>query len=571
MPTLHWIGKEKVVKHHHEVPFKILQQEYIHTAPEGTPANSTGNRIIHGDNLEALKALLPEFEGRVKCIYIDPPYNTGNEGWVYNDNVNEPRIQKWLQQVVGKEGEDLTRHDKWLCMMYPRLKLLHKLLAADGSIWVSIDDIEVANLRLVLDEIFGSSNFVANVLWQKRTSPDARIQLGPAHDHILVYQKSSNPNFNKLQLSEEQTKNFKNPDNDPRGPWASTDFTAQGWRPNQMYPLTTRAGIEYTPPDGRCWSNIEPEFHRLVADDRMWFGKDGKSRPRVKNFLSEVDGISSWTWWTNTDAGHNQEAKKEINSIIGGGNSFDTPKPARLIQRILQIATDNDSIILDSFAGSGTTAHAVLKLNAQDGGNRRFILTEMMEYAETITAERVRRVMGGYGSPSPQPSPPGRGSSFVAGLGGGFEYYTIGEALFDEDGNLNEAVPVDEIRRYVAYSEGIDFVGANGVRPEYGVRPPVIRHTDDGDDADMGACHAPLQIPHHTSYLGASADAAYFFHYEPGHATTLDYEFLSTLTFPDNRKPTTSVIYADNCLLSQEQLRKHGIIFKKIPRDITRF
>jgi len=525
MPTLHWIGKEKVVKHHHDVPFKILRREYEHTAPEGSPANSVGNRIIHGDNLEALKALLPEFEGRVKCIYIDPPYNTGNEGWVYNDNVNEPRIQKWLQQVVGKEGEDLTRHDKWLCMMYPRLKLLHKLLSADGSIWISIDDIEVANLRLIMDEIFGPGNFVANVLWQKRTSPDARIQLGPAHDHILVYQRNNATKFNKLTFSEDQTKNFKNPDNDPRGPWASTDFTAQGWRPNQMYKLMTSTGTEYEPPAGRCWANIESEFLRLKSDNRMWFGKDGKSRPRVKNFLSEVDGISSWTWWTNIEVGHNQEAKKEINAIIGGGNAFDTPKPSRLIERILQIATDNESIVLDSFAGSGTTAHAVLKLNTQDGGNRRFILTEMMDYAETITAERVRRVMGGYGEES----------KAVAALGGSFEYYTIGEALFDEDGNLNEAVPIDEIRRYVAYSEGIECRSDGG------------------------------------TLLGLSADAAYFFHYEPDHATTLDYEYLATLTFPDNKKPSTLVIYADNCLLSADQMKKHGIIFKKIPRDITRF
>lgn len=529
MPTLHWIGKEKVVKHHHEVPFKTLRREYGFTAPEGTPANSTGNRIIHGDNLEALKTLLPEFEGRVKCIYIDPPYNTGNEGWVYNDNVNEPRILKWLGQVVGKEGEDLSRHDKWLCMMYPRLKLLHRLLAVDGSIWVSIDDNEVATLRLMMDEIFGPGNFVANVLWQKRTSPDARLMLGDAHEHIIVYAKSYDSlKFSKIPQSEKQRAAFKNPDNDPRGPWVSTDFAAQGFRPNQMYEIITPSGRIVTPPPGNCWKNVESVFLDLVKDNRIWFGKDGNGVPRRKTFLSESSGVTAWSWWANSEVGHSQEAKHEVKEVLGVGDKvFDTPKPTRLIQRILQIAADCNSTILDSFAGSGTTAHAVLNLNAQDGGNRRFILTEMMDYAETITAERVRRVMGGYGE----------GEKAVAGLGGGFEYFTIGEPLFDDDGNLNPAVPTEEIRRYVAYTEGVEY-GQADISPYY---------------------------------IGKANDTAYFFHYEPDRATALDYEFLASLSFADGKRPATLVIYADNCLLSPEQLNKHGIIFKKIPRDVTRF
>lgn len=230
MPKLTWVGKEKVINHHHEVPFRVLEHKYNITASDD---NSQGNKIIHGDNLEALKSLLPEYEGKIKCIYIDPPYNTGNEGLIYNDNVNDEKIKKWLGQVVGKEDEDLSRHDKWLCMMYPRLKLLHKLLADDGAIFVSIDDVEVGNLRLILDEIFGNNNFVSNVLWQKRTSPDARIQLGGAHDHILVYAKKRDlVQFNKLNPTTEQKKNFRNVDE--RGNWASQDFTAQGFLPNQM-------------------------------------------------------------------------------------------------------------------------------------------------------------------------------------------------------------------------------------------------------------------------------------------------------------------------------------------------
>ena len=544
MPTLHWIGKDKVVNHHHEVPFKILQRGYVHTAPEGSPANSSGNRIIHGDNLEALKALLPEYEGRIKCIYIDPPYNTGNEGWIYNDNVNEPRIQKWLHQVVGKEGEDLTRHDKWLCMMYPRLKLLHKLLAADGSIWISIDDIEVSNLRLMLDEIFGPGHFVANVLWQKKYAvANDHKTIAPMHDHILVYRKSELWQRNLLPRTEEKDRQYRYEDD--KGIFRPDNYTCSksaDERPNLYYPVTNpNTKEEIWPKRTRVWSYSQDEYQRHITEGLIYWGKDGNGKiPAFKRYkhLLKNDGVVPATWWEHGFAGHTDAAKKEIRGILSdSADAFDfiTPKPTSLIEKVLAVGCNPNDIVLDSFAGSGTTAHAVLKLNAQDGGNRKFILTEMMDYAETITAERVRRVMGGYGAPSSQPSPAGRGSFQVAGLGGSFEYYTIGEALFDEDGNLNEAVPIDEIRRYVAYSEGIE-------------------------------CRSDRQ-----TLLGLSADAAYFFYYEPDHATTLDYEYLATLTFPDNKKPAALVIYADNCLLSEGQLKKHGIIFKKIPRDVTRF
>jgi adenine-specific DNA-methyltransferase len=607
MPVLHWIGKEKVVRHHHEVPFKMLRQEYVHTAPEGSPANSTGNRIIHGDNLEALKALLPEFEGRVKCIYIDPPYNTGSEGWTYNDNVNEPHIQKWLHQVVGKEGEDLTRHDKWLCMMYPRLKLLHRLLADDGSIWVSLDDNESHYFKCLIDELFGRDNFVMDIIWKKRDGAPNDRKIGSIHEHIFIWAKSrrvgskqtlAEEDFNLMPRTEKadsQYRVFKEPDGpDPRGPFRKIDTTANGkggrYVESLFYPiLNPYTKEEVWPRKGTCWRHNKEEMQKLQNDKRLYWGVTGSgSTPMRKLFKFEAkEGMTSPSIWD--DVGFNQHASGELEKIFSEKAHFDTPKPSTLIERILQIATHSDSIILDSFAGSGTTAHAVLKLNAQDGGNRRFILIEMMEYAETITAERVRRVMGGYGAKS-QPHPPpnlplegggtehlpplqgeGRGgdgvkkNSLVAGLGGGFEYYTIGEALFDEDGNLNAAVPVEEIRRYVAYSEGIEIVGANRIRP-----PLTVPVGNFGGNSNMGACSAPLQKPH-PSLLGTSPDAAYFFHYQPDSATTLDYEYLATLTFSDNKKPATLVIFADNCLLSAEQLKKHGIIFKKIPRDVTRF
>lgn len=450
MPTLNWIGKEAVVKHHKNVPFRLLEP-----VPESAcGAADSGNLIVQGDNLHALKALLPRYAGQVKCIYIDPPYNTGNEGWVYNDNVNSPEIRQWLGEVVGKEGETLDRHDRWLCMMYPRLVLLKQFLREDGAIFVSIDDNEVATLRLLMDEIFGAKNFVATVAWQRRISPDARLGLSQAHDHILVFAKCADLNgFHSIPLSEDQAKNFKNPDNDPRGAWTSTDFTAQGWRPNQMYKICTPSGAVYDPPPGRCWANVEPVFQNLLAEGRIWFGKDSKGRPRAKTYLSESTGVRAWTWWPNHECGHNQEAKKEINEVVGHDVPFDTPKPTRLIQRILQIATDKDSLILDSFAGSGTTAHAVLKQNAEDGGKRRFILVEMDEnIAENVTRERVKRVAEGYTNAKGQT---------VAGLGGGFQFCRLSaEPLFDADGQIRSDVTFSQLAEFVWFAEtGTGYTG----------------------------------------------------------------------------------------------------------------
>jgi adenine-specific DNA-methyltransferase len=514
MPVLNWLGKDKVVNHHNDVPFRVLDRKYSY-------GESSENMLIKGDNLHALKALLPQYEGRVKCIYIDPPYNSGNEGWVYNDNVNDPKIRKWLGEVVGKEGEDLSRHDKWLCMMYPRLRLLQRLLADDGAIFISIDDNEQANLKLICDEIFGSRNFVANVIWQKRTSPDARLNLGAAHDFIIVYAKDIEelkPTLNKLQLSDDRSSQYKNPDNDVRGVWASVDMTGQTGHatPSQYYEITTPSGKKYPPPKGRCWALSESTFNDLFADNRIWFGDKGESRPRKKIFLSETEGANVWTWWTHSEVGHNQEAKKEIIKILQSDIPFETPKPTRLIERILNITTNPGDIILDSFAGSGTTAHAVLNLNKTDGGNRRFILVEMEDYAETITAERVRRVIDGYGD--------------IAGTGGGFAYYELGEPLLFKDGNLNEAIPAEKIYEYVWYTE---------TRTAY--TPQAEKY-----------------------YLGAKSDTAYYFHYERNAVTSLDEDFLRTLTV----KAARYVIYADMCALGAADLARFNITFRKIPRDI---
>lgn len=523
MPTLNWIGKDKVVNHHLDVPFRTLEKQYTFASNGG---DDDGNMIIHGDNLDALKALLPMYEGRVKCIYIDPPYNTGNEKWVYNDNVNDPHIKAWLGKVVGAEGEDLSRHDKWLCMMYPRLKLLQKLLhPTNGSIFISIDENEVANLKLICNEIFGSNHHVATIAWQKRYSRENRGAIGDAHEYILIYASNVEVFKNlrhKVAFDDNSSKVYKNPNNDPKGRWRAVPMTAQGFRPNQMYPITTPSGVIHYPPNGRCWSTVESEYKKLLEAGRIYFGKNGDSQPSTIRYLSEVEGMVPWTWWPHEEVGHTDEAKKEIISILGDASLFDTPKPTRLIDRILHIATDPNDIILDSFAGSGTTAHAVLNMNKQDGGHRKFILVEMGDYAENITAERVRRVINGYGE----------GNKAVEGTGGGFSFYELGDALLI-NGMLNPNAAEEKIRAYVYYTET--------------------------------RCALPAASENEKYLLGVHENHAYYFYYEADRMTTLNRAFLQTI----QTRAEGYLIYADSNTLSAEDMARFHITFKKIPRDIA--
>ncbi|MBI3524194.1 MAG: site-specific DNA-methyltransferase [Betaproteobacteria bacterium] len=450
MPTLNWIGKDAVVKHHKEVPFRLLEP-----VPElscGENGNSSGNLIVQGDNLHALKALLPRYAGQVKCIYIDPPYNTGNEGWVYNDNVNSPEIRRWLGEVVGKEGETLDRHDRWLCMMYPRLVLLRKFLREeDGVIWVSIDDAAVNLLRLLMDEVFGTGKFVACNVWQKRYSRENREAIGDVHEYVLVYAMSPakfKATRNKVPIDEKQAKVYRNPNNDPKGRWRPIPMTAQAGHatPEQFYEITAPSGKKFKPSAGRCWGLAEATFEKLRAEGRIYFGKKGDSQPNVIRYLSEVEGVVPWTWWPHDEVGHTDEATKDLMAILGGSSAFDTtPKPARLIQRILQISTDKDSLILDSFSGSGTTGHAVLKQNAEDGGKRRFILVEMDEnIASTVTSERIKRVAKGYTDPK---------GNAVSGLGGGFQFFRLSaEPLFTAEGQIRPDVSFAQLAEFVWFA-----------------------------------------------------------------------------------------------------------------------
>ena len=365
---LTWIGKESRPKLEPRILLEDREKS-CHASHRVTDRDIFDNRLIFGDNLLALKAIEQEFTGKIQCIYIDPPYNTGSAFEHYDDGIE---------------------HSLWLSLMRDRLELLRNLLSKSGAIWINIDDNESHYLKVLMDDIFGRKNFVANVLWQKRTSPDARIHLGPAHDHILVYAKAvESVTFKKLTLSPQQAAQFKNPDNDLKGAWTSTDFTAQGWRPNQMYKITTPGGTTCEPPDGRCWSNIESEFLRYVQRSGCGSGRDGKARPRVKNYLSESEGISSWTWWTNEEVGHNQEAKKEIIDLFGASNAFDTPKPERLLRRIVEIGSNPGDWVLDSFAGSGTTGAVAHKMG------RRWIMVELGEHCHTHIIPRLKKVIDG--------------------------------------------------------------------------------------------------------------------------------------------------------------------------------
>ncbi len=527
MPTLHWIGKEKVINHHRDVPFKVLEHKYgFDNGVQSEILSNSGNLIIHGDNLEALKALLPQYEGKVDCICIDPPYNTGNEHWVYNDNVNHPKIKKWLGEVVGKDGEDLSRHDKWLCMMYPRLKLLHQLLSKNGAIFIYCDDNEQANLKLICDEIFGNNNFVANVIWQHSIQPKGYLgKFSVHHNHTLIFSKSSTFTIGNLERTDEHNKAYSNPDNDPRGLWRTGDVRNALYRPNLIYDIQTPSGKIISPPkNGWRWSKTT--LDEKIKTGEIIFNKTETNIIR-KIYLDTLEGRAPETIWFGQDVGTTRDANKTLKEIFDQELPFDTPKPYQLIERVISICTNKDSIILDSFAGSATTAHAVLNSN-KDGGNRKFICIEMEDYAETVSAERVRRVINGYGSVDKKNE----------GAGGGFDYYELGLPIFVGENNeyLNEKIDIEKIREYIWYSE---------------TRSPYIKPIN--EDSEY--------------FLGKKDETAYYFIYDKSIETTLDYDSLSEI----KTKSQQYVIYADNCLLAKEFMITNNITFKKIPRDVTRF
>src|SRR3989344_3861634 len=488
MPSLNWIGKEKIVNHDKDVPFRLLRKNKKYSL------GNSENLILEGDNLEALKALMPFYYGKIKCIYINPPYNTGN--------------------------------DKWLCMMYPRLKLLKDLLKDDGVIFVSIDDNEHCNLRYAMDAVFDPENFITTFIWNKKNvvQNDARFA-SVNHDFVVCYIKRMNGNkFNLLPRTEELNARYENPDNDPRGLWASVALQAKSGTESNVYEIVFPNGIHWKPVPGTYPRLTKETLMKAYKERRLWFGKNGKNVPRLKKYLTEVkQGVVSNSILHADEVGSTQIAKETIKKILGK-NVFETPKPVELIKRFIILTCGKNDFILDSFTGSGTTAHAVLDLNKEDGGNRKFILVEMEKnIAKNITAERVKRVAKGYSYKT------SKGKKVkVPGLGGGFEYVELGEPLFDKDGTINKAVSFEDMARYVYFTE---------------TRTNLEKKNIKGN------------------YLGECSGNHYFLLFDGIGKNILNRKFAQEIKKIAGRK----MVYADKCLLDEEVLEKHQIIFKQIP------
>jgi len=420
---LTWIGKD-------EQP--VLEPRILIEDPAksyGDPRSE--NMLIHGDNLLALKALEQKFAGKIKCIYIDPPYNTGSAFEHYDDGVE---------------------HSIWLSLMRARIVLLWKLLdPRQGSLWVSIDDREMAYLRVLLDEVCGRSSFVATNVWQKRYSRENREAIGDAHEYLFVYAKDVRvfkETRNLIPLTDKQIRQYSNPDGDSRGAWQSVSLLAQGYRPNQMYDIVAPCGKRHKPPAGNCWKVIEPEYQKLVADKRVFFGRDGNGVPRRKEFLSKAKGIVPWTWWPHDDVGHTGESKDEANELFGADVSFGTPKPERLIKRVIEIASSAGDLILDSFLGSGTTAAVAHKMG------RKWIGIELGDHCDTHCLPRLQKVCDGTDQGGISKAVEWKG-------GGGFKYYDLAPSLLKKDkhGNyvISEEYNADMLAAAMAKQEGFTY------------------------------------------------------------------------------------------------------------------
>jgi adenine-specific DNA-methyltransferase len=542
MPTLDFKGKPFVYSHHLSVPFRELIVDAEKSLPGAGGPSLNDNLIIHGDNLEALKALLPRYAGKVDVIYIDPPYNTGNEGWAYNDNVNSPLMREWLGKVVDKE--DLERHDKWLCMMWPRLQLLHELLSTSGVMWINLDDNELHHARLIMDEIFGANCFVATCIWQKIFSPKNTAQFfSEDHDYILVYAKD--PELWRPRLlprTEAMEARYRNPDNDPRGPWTSGDLSARNYYSEGTYVVETPSGrVIPGPPKGMYWRVNKAKLEELNKDNRIWWGEDGGNVPRLKRFLSEVkEGKVPQTIWMHSEVGNTQEAKKELLALVDFNDSEDvfiTPKPARLLNRILELSAGPDAIVLDSFAGSGTTAHSVAIQNAVDNGQRRFILVEMEDYASSLTAERIRRVIK-RGKNSDD-------AVLQEDVGGSFTYCTLGDPIDLERFFEGEGAPEwEQVARYVAYTAtGQTLTGA-------------------------------LNKPGKDWFVGEAGGYRIHLIYKPdlefmrSNEAALDMQTAERIQKASEGKPV--LVYAAAKFMSQKALSELGLTFCQLPYSIHR-
>ena len=542
MPTLKWIGKYKIINYDREVPFKLLKENRKFSVN----GNNTDNLLIKGDNLEALKALLPYYYNKIKAIYIDPPYNTGNEKWIYNDNVNSPQMRKWLGKAVGPEGEDLNRHDKWLCMMYPRLNLLKEFLSEDGVIFVSIDDNEMHHLKMLMQELF---RYTDVIIWRK--SGESRwgkmknvTTFRKDHEYIIVGYNAAGLNFNKMWELPDFVHVYSNPDNDPRGKYKAGSISkkeeASDPKHRNYYTVISLSGRKIT----RQWDIPKERFEELDKDilinkdgkkvSRIYWGENGNNIPAIKIFLNEKRYVTSYSIFLNK--GTTTQAKEELREIFNLKNMqedvFPNPKPTSLIKTLIQLSTNKDSIVLDSFAGSGTTGQAVLDLNKEDGGNRKFILVECEDnIATNITAERLKKVIQGYSFRKSNGK-----EEKVEGLGGAFKFMELSKALIDRHKQIIGYPSYKDLAGYIYFTEThntIDWLKAN--RSDW--------------------------------YVGEYGGVNYFIIYESKGENELGEEFLDIIKRYEGKK----IVYADVLMLDEDEMEKYDIVFKQIPYEIKTF
>lgn len=505
MPILHWLTRENDLKTSGLAPYRLL--DHVETYGD----SDTENMLIQGDNLDGLKALLPYYAGKVKCIYIDPPYNTRSAFEHYDDNLE---------------------HTVWLSMMYPRLEILRELLSEDGSIWVNLDDHEVHYLRVIMDEIFGRTNFISHITWQRKYSVSNNFKgLASICDHILAYKKDDSFFPNLLPRTEESKARYSNPDNDARGPWKAVDYLNQATpekRPNLCYDIVnpnTKLIVKNTK---KAWKYDRTTHATHVEESRLWWGINGNNTvPALKLFLSEVrDGMTPHNWWPHEEVGHTDEAKKENIALFGPRATFDTPKPERLIQRVLQIATNPGDIVLDSFLGSGTTAAVAHK------AGRRYIGIEIGEHAVTHCIPRLQKVIEGEQG--------GISKAVEWQGGGGFRFYRLGEAIFDDNGQINKDIRFPQLAAHVWFSE---------------TKTPWNEPTDGGQSPLLGIHDGTAYYLLFNGILKDKSVAG---------GNVLTSKILASL--PEHNGP--KVIYGERCLFSPARLKQLDITFKHTPYDI---
>lgn len=505
MPFLDWVNKNQAKETPREVPYHLLKKEESY----GDLEIAGGNLLIHGDNLLALKALMPLYAGRVKCIFIDPPYNTKSAFEHYDDNLE---------------------HSQWLSMMYPRLVLLRDLLSEDGCIWVTIDDNECHYLKVLMDEVFGRKNFIANIAWQKKYAVKSDSEfLSESHDHILLYGKAkASTKLYRLPRTDAQDSRYKNPDNDPRGVWTSGPLQRNEAREYAIYPIIGPSGKEHWPPKGTSWRFNKDKLEELIADNRIYFGANGNNVPRLKRFLTDVaDSIPATTWWGYSECGHNDEARREAKAVHEGDDLFGTPKPERLIERILNLSTVHGDLVLDSYLGSGTTAAVAHKMR------RKYIGIEMGTHARSHCVPRLVRVIQGE---------KGGISEAVNWIGGGgFSLYTLGEPAFDEHGRINPEVSFKTLAAYIWSIE-------TGTPASHEFNTPLI-----------GTHEGKGYVLLYNGILGDRRP-------ESGNVLTQAVLALLRELHPGG---LPLIIYGETSRLGPARLAAESIIFKQIPYDVS--